>query len=213
VVLSIVENLIFQIVVFIVVIQIIVINNFHQWLLKHSLIRWEKHQVLNHIVNIIYHRLYLFVFPLFCNIFTKTLNVYCLLFSFFDILWLFTYFSRLLWIEIIYLINKCCSRTVNVIFVFIGDSGVTKGEANGQLPISFGDLPIEIFLFQNYLFIFELDSNCIFFSSTWITHALFACPFCEELTEENRTTKWQMHNCIYVYIQLWTCHLFCLKKY
>jgi hypothetical protein len=54
-----------------------------------------------------------------------------------------------------------------------GNSGATDGEANGQLPISFGDLPIAIFiskllsieilLFQNYLFIFELDGNCIFF--------------------------------------------------
>jgi hypothetical protein len=48
------------------------------------------------------------------------------------------------------------------------------GGANGQLPISFGYLPIAIFiskllpieilLFQNCLFIFELDSNCVFFS-------------------------------------------------
>ncbi len=44
-------------------------------------------------------------------------------------------------------------------------SGATKGDVNGQLPISFGDLPIEIFLFQDCLFIFELDSNCIFFLS------------------------------------------------
>jgi hypothetical protein len=32
-------------------------------------------------------------------------------------------------------------------------NGVTKGEANGQLPISFGGLPIEILLFQNFLFL------------------------------------------------------------
>jgi hypothetical protein len=38
-------------------------------------------------------------------------------------------------------------------------TGVSKGDANGQLPISFGDLPVEILLSQNYLFIFELDSN------------------------------------------------------
>jgi len=48
-------------------------------------------------------------------------------------------------------------------------SGVTKRKregANGQLPIPFRDLPIEILPFQNCLFIFELDSNCIFcFSS------------------------------------------------
>ncbi len=52
-------------------------------------------------------------------------------------------------------------------------SGATKGEANGQLPISFRDLSIEIFIIkfvptevllsQNYLFIFELHSQCIFF--------------------------------------------------
>ena len=51
-------------------------------------------------------------------------------------------------------------------------SGVANRGANEQLPISFGDLPIVIFmskflfievlLFQNGLFIFELDSNCIF---------------------------------------------------
>jgi hypothetical protein len=63
-------------------------------------------------------------------------------------------------------------------------SGVTKGEANGQLPISFGGLPIvifiskflpiEIFLFQNCLFIFELDSKCIFFlPSESYMHCLF----------------------------------------
>jgi hypothetical protein len=44
-------------------------------------------------------------------------------------------------------------------------SGATRGEANGQLPISFGGspivnfisklLPIEILLFQNFLFIFK----------------------------------------------------------
>jgi hypothetical protein len=33
------------------------------------------------------------------------------------------------------------------------------GEANGQLPISFEDLPIEILLFQNCLFIFELNQG------------------------------------------------------
>jgi hypothetical protein len=60
------------------------------------------------------------------------------------------------------------------------DSGATKGEANGQLLISFGDLPIEILLFQNCLFIFEVDSNCIFFSSVWITHAFFTSSFSEE---------------------------------
>jgi hypothetical protein len=36
-------------------------------------------------------------------------------------------------------------------------SGVTKG---WQWPIAFGDLLIEILLFQKCLFIFEIDSNC-----------------------------------------------------
>jgi hypothetical protein len=54
-------------------------------------------------------------------------------------------------------------------------SGVFNGESNGQLPISFGDLlilifiskflPIEILLLHNCLFIFELDSNFFFPSS------------------------------------------------
>jgi hypothetical protein len=35
-----------------------------------------------------------------------------------------------------------------------------QGAANGQLHIPFGDLPIEILLVQNCLFIFELYSNC-----------------------------------------------------
>ena len=52
------------------------------------------------------------------------------------------------------------------------DSGIAKGGANEQLLISFGNLPIVIFmskflpievlLFQNGLFIFKLDSNSIF---------------------------------------------------
>jgi hypothetical protein len=40
----------------------------------------------------------------------------------------------------------------------IDHSGATR-----QLTISFGDLHIEILLLQNCLFIFELDSYCIFF--------------------------------------------------
>ena len=61
-------------------------------------------------------------------------------------------------------------------------SGVTRGEANGQLPISFGDLPIvifiskflpiEILLFQSCLLIFELDSNCIFSIRLSLTYIL-----------------------------------------
>jgi len=52
-------------------------------------------------------------------------------------------------------------------------SGVAKRGANGQLPILFGDLPIvsfvnkllpiEILYFQNCLFIFGLNTVCIFF--------------------------------------------------
>jgi hypothetical protein len=74
-------------------------------------------------------------------------------------------------------------------------SGATKRKANGQLHISFGDmsitifisklLPIEILLFQNCLFIFELDSNCIFFlPSESRMHSLLVLS--EKKEEKNR---------------------------
>jgi len=63
------------------------------------------------------------------------------------------------------------------------------------LPISFGDLPIAIFigkllpiailLFQNFLFVFELDSNCIFFlPSESRMHSLLVLS--EKKEEKNR---------------------------
>jgi hypothetical protein len=70
--------------------------------------------------------------------------------------------------------NQFCQLT--------GISSATKGQANGQLSISFGDLPIvifirkvlslEILLFQNCLFIFELGSKKIFLSSKSFVHYL-----------------------------------------
>jgi hypothetical protein len=44
------------------------------------------------------------------------------------------------------------------------------GGANGQLFISFGDLSIEILLFQNCLFSFELGSNHFFLPSEFHIH-------------------------------------------
>ncbi len=51
-------------------------------------------------------------------------------------------------------------------------------------------MPIEILFFQNCLFIFELDSNCSFFSSVGITHVLFACSFSEESRKEEEKKVW-----------------------
>jgi hypothetical protein len=78
---------------------------------------------------------------------------------------------------------------------FIIHSGATKGEANGQLPISFGDFPIEVLLFQNCLFNLKLDSNCTFFSSVWITYAFFACFFSVELRKEEQKNYFLYFNC------------------
>jgi len=42
------------------------------------------------------------------------------------------------------------SDKINMVHKNVSSNGVTKGEANGQLPISFEGLPIEILLFQNF---------------------------------------------------------------
>jgi hypothetical protein len=75
-------------------------------------------------------------------------------------------------------LNKCISGIWAPLSRYYIDQWRNQGMAgvaNGQLPISFTDLPIviftskllpiEILLFQNCLFIFELDSNYIVFSS------------------------------------------------
>jgi len=71
-------------------------------------------------------------------------------------------------------LNAFIRQKVNDFVRFNAFAGAQPGGGgNGQLPISFEDLPIVIFIsrflpveilvLQNCLFIFELDSQCVFF--------------------------------------------------
>ena len=95
-----------------------------------------------------------------------------------------------------------------------------QGEANGQLPISFGDLPIvifiskflpiEILLFQSCLLIFELDSNCIFSIRLSLTYIL-CLFFLRRIKKSRRITPYILTYVffsllVYVYVYTFIIH-------